>query len=272
MVNMFHHGSVRGFRLARTLFGKGRYYTACYFVDGLLIDSGCTYTVAELGAALAESSVHTVVNTHHHEDHVGANLAFQEKGARVLASELACPIINGAVRRPPLLLYRRVLWGWPGKSAAAALGEYVQTKRHCFQVILTPGHTPDHICLYEPKEGWLFSGDAYVGGREKTLGPGPGCDIWGIIASLKKLAGLDIRLIFTGSGSVIKDPIQSLAEKIDYLEYTGKMVLEYYHRGFSIRQIRKIIFGRQQAIHYITMGDISSELLVLSYLKEHSKD
>ena len=27
------------------------------------------------------------------------------------------------------------------------------------QCLLTPGHTPGHMCLYEPEAGWLFSGD-----------------------------------------------------------------------------------------------------------------
>ena len=30
---------------------------------------------------------------------------------------------------------------------------------HMLQCVLTPGHTPGHMCLYEPQTGWLFSGD-----------------------------------------------------------------------------------------------------------------
>ncbi len=43
---------VRKFRLARSLLGKGLYYTAAYWVDGLMIDTGCAYTVSELLQAL----------------------------------------------------------------------------------------------------------------------------------------------------------------------------------------------------------------------------
>jgi glyoxylase-like metal-dependent hydrolase (beta-lactamase superfamily II) len=28
-----------------------------------------------------------------------------------------------------------------------------------FQVLHTPGHTPGHVCFYEPDEGVLFDGD-----------------------------------------------------------------------------------------------------------------
>jgi len=34
--------------------------------------------------------------------------------------------------------------------------EYGGCRLHC---ILTPGHTPGHICLYEPERKWLISGD-----------------------------------------------------------------------------------------------------------------
>ena len=39
----------------------------------------------------------------------------------------------------------------------------------CFQVIYTPGHSPDHICLFEHKHGWLFTGDLFVGGMDRAL-------------------------------------------------------------------------------------------------------
>ncbi len=265
MIHITQHGPVRGFRLARTLLGRGRYYTGCFFVDGLMIDAGCAFTVGELTAALAETPVHTVVNTHHHEDHVGANLAFQAKGAAVLASEPASAIISGAARRAPLMAYQRVLWGWPEKSAAQPLGEWVETDHHRFQVIPTPGHSPDHVCFYEPSEGWLFCGDAYVGGKDR--GVRLGTDIRGVIASLKKMAALDISLIFTGSASVVTDPAKALAEKIDYLEYKGKMVREYHRRGFNVRQIRKMVFGPEQMIYYVTQGNFSGDHLVMSYLE-----
>jgi glyoxylase-like metal-dependent hydrolase (beta-lactamase superfamily II) len=193
-----------------------------------------------------------------------------QKGAVVLASEAACPIINGAATRPPLMAYQRVLWGWPEKSPSEPLGEWVQTDRHRFQVIPTPGHSVDHVCLYEPNEGWLFCGDAYVGGKDRGLRLG--YDIWGIIASLKKLAQLDISLIFTGSGSLVENPAQALAEKIDYLQYKGKMVREYHRRGFNVRQIRKMVFGGHQAIYYFTQGNFSGEYLVMSYLEGEAEE
>jgi glyoxylase-like metal-dependent hydrolase (beta-lactamase superfamily II) len=36
-------------------------------------------------------------------------------------------------------------------------------------VIPTPGHSEDHICLFEPNEGWLFSGDLFISERVKYM-------------------------------------------------------------------------------------------------------
>ena len=38
-------------------------------------------------------------------------------------------------------------------------GETITTGVYDLEVIWTPGHSPGHICLYEPKNQLLFSGD-----------------------------------------------------------------------------------------------------------------
>lgn len=259
------YGPVRGFRLCRALMGKGWYYTACYHVDGLMVDSGCAHTVGELLAALEGQQVHTVVNTHAHEDHVAANRALQERhGARVLAHALAVPMLSGQAPRPRLFPYQWVLWGWPQTSRVEEAPEWVETPRHRFQVLHTPGHGPDHICLYEPSEGWLFCGDAYVGGRDRGLRRG--YDIWGIIAGIKRMASLEVARLFTGSGSVLDNPRQELLAKVAYLEEKGQEVLHLHAQGWPVGRIRKKQFGKRQQIDYITTGDFTGGHLVRSYL------
>ncbi len=265
MIKVKQHGPVRGFSLARTILGKGRYYTACWWLDGCLIDSGCLHTVAELDAALAGLPLHTIVNTHAHEDHVAGNQPLaRARGARVLAPAPALAVLRGESPRPPLMPYQRLLWGWPQPGPTQALGELVQTPRHTLRVVRTPGHSPEHVVFFEPDQGWLFCGDAYVGGRERSLRRG--YDIWGIINSLRVMRSLRPSLIFTGSGSMAQNPEQALAAKLEYLEEKAARVAEYHQRGWSVRRIRRKLFGPQQAIHYITQGDFSGEHLVRSFL------
>jgi glyoxylase-like metal-dependent hydrolase (beta-lactamase superfamily II) len=260
---------VQGIRLARSVFGKGLYFTAAYWVDGLVIDSGCSYTVRELVSALADLHVEMILNTHSHEDHIGANLSLHGLwDAAIYAHPHALPILADPRNRQPLKPYQQIMWGYPEASQASAVGEQIETQHHNFQVIHTPGHSPDHICLYESNRGWLFSGDAFVGGRDRALRAD--FNIWQIIDSLKKLALLDVSFLFAGSGRIRENPIDEIREKIAYLEETGDKVLELHTQGQDYSQIRRTLFGRELPIAYLTLGNFSGKQLVRSFIEDKS--
>jgi glyoxylase-like metal-dependent hydrolase (beta-lactamase superfamily II) len=250
--------------MAHTLLGKPYYFTAAYWVDGLLIDTGCAHTARQLISALQGWTVERVVNSHSHEDHIGANAGVQDLfGCPILAHPDALPILENP-RLQPLQPYRRLFWGWPKPSTGQAIGEWVDTERFRFQVIHTPGHSPDHVCLFEHDRGWLFSGDAYIGGKDRALRQG--YDIYGIIASLRKLADLPVRVIFSGSGSVRDNGLAHIQDKIDYLEDLGERMRSLHDQGLSAHRIRRQIFGKELPITYLTLGHFSGLRLVRSYL------
>ena len=61
--------------------------------------------------------VDQIVNTHSHEDHIGANAQVQALfRCPILAHPDALPILQNP-RLQPLQLYRRLFWGWPKPSA-----------------------------------------------------------------------------------------------------------------------------------------------------------
>ncbi len=114
-------GVVTRFELARTLAGRGRYWTAAYLVGDTLIDSGCAHTARELVNALAHVDVRAILNTHSHEDHIGGNgplrqsrpeiatkiRYLEELGDRVLERRRSGASVGQIVREllgPPLLL------------------------------------------------------------------------------------------------------------------------------------------------------------------------
>lgn len=251
-------------RVARTILDRTYYHTAAYWVDGLLIDTGCAHTARQFTSALRHWAVDQVVNTHSHEDHIGANAQVQAAHrCPILAHADALPILQDP-RRQPLQLYRRVVWGWPRPSRGEPLGEWVETQNLRFQVIHTPGHAPDHVCLFEPDRGWLFSGDAYIGGEDRALRAG--YDIHGIIDSLKKLAELPVRVILAGSSSVRANGAQPLQAKIAYLEELGERIRALHDEGLAPPRIRRRLFGRELPISYLTLGHFSGRRLVDSYL------
>ena len=269
MLKITSYGDVTRFDLARTLASRGRYWTSAYLVDGLMIDTGCAFSAAELVRALSETPLAGIVNTHSHEDHIGANgpLQRQRDGLEIRAHPLALPILADPRRRQPLQLYRRILWGWPEPSQGKPLsdGEVIKTEHYRFQVIYTPGHSPDHICLYEPDQGWLFSGDLFVGGQDRALRAG--YDVWGIIFSLKRIAALPATTLFPSSARVRDNPAAELAAKIEHLEKLGEQVLALHRQGRSVNEIVRALCGGPMLIEAITLGHFSRRRLVLSYLE-----
>ncbi len=268
MLRRQDYGEVTRFDLARTLLGQGRYWTTAYLVDGLLIDTGCAFSAAELVTALSGRHLVGIVNTHTHEDHIGANgrLQRQRDGLPIWAHPLALPVLADPRGQQPLHTYRRVMWGWPEPSQGqpVADGAVLETERYRFQVVYTPGHSPDHLCLYEPDQGWLFTGDLFVGGRDRALRAG--YDIWAIIASLKRIAALPATTLYPGSARVRDNPAGELAAKIAHLEELGEQVQTLYRQGRSVHQIVQALCGGPMLIEVITLGHFSRRRLVLSYL------
>ncbi len=269
MLKSTQYESVTRFDFARALAGRGRYWTTAYLVDGMMVDTGCAYTARELVRALGGIPLVRIVNTHSHEDHIGANGALQRErfGLEILSHPLALPVLADPRRTQPLHPYRRIFWGWPEASQGKPIsdGAVIETEHHHFQVIHTPGHSPDHLCLYEPHQGWLFTGDLFVGGQERALRRD--FDIWQIIASLKKIAVLPAARLFPASARVRDNPQQELATKISYLEELGKRVLDLRRQGQSVRGIVRAVCGGPMPIEFITLGHFTRQWLVLSYLR-----
>jgi len=273
MVKITPFGNVTRFDLARNLAGRGRYWTTAYLLDGLLIDTGCAHAAGEFMVSLGNAPLTCIVNTHTHEDHIGANGLLQRlhKDLRILAHPRALPVLADPRGQQPLHPYRRLFWGWPEPSRAAPLqdGETIETERFRFLALHTPGHSPDHVCLHLPQQGWTFTGDLFVGGYERALRAG--YDIWQIIASLKRIAALESCVIFPGSARIREQPKKELVSKIDHLEELGGKVLDLHHRGWSVNSIVRHLCGKPMWIEAVTLGNFSRRHLILSYLMQSTE-
>lgn len=261
---------VTRFDCARTLLGRGRYWTSAYLIDGLLVDTGCAHTAREFDQALSGTPVVHILSTHSHEDHIGANGLLQRTNPQVLLSAhpLALPILADPQRTQRLHPYRQLFWGMPDPCHAqpVADGAVIETAHYAFRVIYTPGHSPDHLCLYEPMQGWLFTGDLFVGGQDRSLRAG--YDIVQIIASLKRIAELPSSRLFPASARVRDKPQEVLAAKISYLEELGEKIRELKQQGRTVKEIVRSLCGASMPIEWITLGNVTREHLVRSYLSD----
>jgi glyoxylase-like metal-dependent hydrolase (beta-lactamase superfamily II) len=228
-----------------------------YLIEGtqgnLLIDTG--FDTPEAFGALRDAlkfsgfgfkDITVIAATHIHPDHYGmVDKLKQMSGARVALSDLEAKFIDSRYGRTDALLeeVKKLLAsnGIPETDltelaeSSLAIKQYVGVVKPDiilkdgdkitvaaseFKVILTPGHSPGHICLYEPKRKLLFSGDHVLPDIFPHVGfhPQSGANPLGdFFKSLDALANLEVSFIFPGHGSVFSGFHLRLGE------------LHYYH-------------------------------------------
>ena len=126
-----------------------------------------------------------IVSSHGHWDHIGDNAAVAEHtGADVGAhpldhDRLIHPSTNAPFDIPPSV-----------PAVDLAEGGEVRFGSIRLRVLHTPGHTEGSVCLYEPDEGLLFSGDTlFAGGWGRVDLPGGDPDA--MVASLGRFLDLE---------------------------------------------------------------------------------
>ncbi len=268
MVRVTEFGDVLRFDIATNLAGRGRYWTTCYLVGSTLIDTGCAHAAPEFVRVLAGRPIDRILQTHCHEDHIGGTWAvLRDRGDIPVFAHPGCvEVLDDPRGKQPLHPYRRVMWGWPRPVSARPLveGDVIDAGPYRFQALYMPGHSVDHLCFLEPDRRWLFSGDLYVGGKDRALRNDG--DVWGIIASLRRAAGLQLTTLFPGSARIPEDPHGAIAGKVDYYEGLGNRVLDLRREGRSIGAITRQVCGGPMPIELVTIGHYSRRNLVRSFL------
>ncbi len=110
-----------------------------------------------------------ILNTHHHWDHVGANLALkQQTGCKVIAASSDQERI-------------------PGIDICVEQGDVILLGEHQAQVLETPGHTSGHVVYYFAGDQALFCGDTlFVMGCGRLFEGTPG-QMYASLQTLKAL-------------------------------------------------------------------------------------
>lgn len=110
-----------------------------------------------------------IFTTHHHTDHVEANLALKEHyGLEIIGPREEAVAI-------------------PGLDRAVADGDTFEFGSYPVNVIETPGHTAGHVCYHLPDAKLLFAADTLFALGCGRLFERPAADMW---HSLQKLAAL----------------------------------------------------------------------------------
>jgi len=216
----------------------------CYAVRGgersLIIDTGlnrpeCLQAieqgVRELDIDLAKADFFI---THFHTDHLGLVGEIARDGNRVYFNKTEVDwMMNwggwdvmfnyGARNGFPLEQLKAAFRSHPGARFAPSRipelqilseGDQLRVGDYTFRAISTPGHSPGHICLYEPEYKLLVSGDHVLGDIT------PNIQCWSdesnplkdYLNNLDKVRSLEMDLMLPGHRGLIGEPVKRIDE------------------------------------------------------------
>ncbi len=263
MVRVRRIGDVVQFTMGRIVLGQPLYLVAAYYADGLLVDTGPPAVAREFARAVAGLPLSSVILTHAHEDHAGNSPLLAARGLQPLAHPLALPLL----RHPPRqYVYQRAVWGRQPPSDAAPAPAEIATPRLRLRVLHTPGHSPDHICLFEERHGWLFSGDLFLSPYVKVLRRDE--NPHQIIASLRRVLDLPVTTVFCASGKVVPDGRAALQRKLDFWERLRDQARDLRRLGRTPAEIRRALLGSEGAFRLVTLGHFSKQNLIDALLRD----
>jgi glyoxylase-like metal-dependent hydrolase (beta-lactamase superfamily II) len=229
-------------------------FVNCYLIQGkggwLMVDIGwhAQETLHVLEAGLQElgldlTDIATIIVTHVHPDHFGLAGRIKQVSPNTrllahrwewdfiepryikfadLANKMGAMLNQHGVPSPDLLALESA--SMPALQFVTVTlpdeplygGEVISTGIYELETIWTPGHSPGHICLYEPQNRLLFTGDHilptittnisyHIQSGENPLGD--------YIHSLRKLENLEVSMVLPGH----EDPFNDLPERINQI-------------------------------------------------------
>lgn len=206
-------------------------HTNCYLIYTsqvvLVIDPGSHYEDEQqaLHAAIddllaAGRTMHSILITHVHPDHIGGVNALRAHLGEVgvAAHAITAEALQDNIQVDTLLADQDViqLEGEPSIT---------------LQVMHTPGHARGHLCLYEARTGTLISGDNIVGMGSVLIDPPEG-NMREYLKSLEDMRALpNLSVIFGGHGPAIANPYTKIDEYISHRLEREKKVLGAVQNG-----------------------------------------
>jgi glyoxylase-like metal-dependent hydrolase (beta-lactamase superfamily II) len=237
-----------------------------FFVDGLLIDTGHSNAQKSALKKFSELEIEQIILTHHHEDHAGNLHALKKiKDYSVYAHKTCVQLMESP---PPVCFIERKTWGAnTAVEGITPVDEIIETDQYKFHIIPTPGHSKDHICLYEANQGWLFSGDLYVHHYIRYFMATE--SVTEQIKSLKKVLQLDVQRFFC-SHSFREDLFQErFGKKLQFLEDFHGNVIELHQKGLRPAKIMKALQMKEKwMIRILSGGWLSGINMVQSSIRD----
>ena len=247
-------GEIEAIRLGYGPIGPPFMSVYLYILDGIVIDTGQGHMRKTVIDLLGEKKLHRILLTHHHEDHSGnASAINRHHHIEVFGHPIAAQKLATDFR---ILPYQRFVWGRSENIRLSPLGPTVESDRYTLVPVHTPGHSKDHTVFWEETNGWLFSGDLYLGQRIKFFRSDE--KIFDQIESLKKVLELDFDALFCVHNPSPQKGKLKLKQKLQFLEDIAGQVQRLKDAGMNQKAIFKQMDpGKDRWVKLMTMGNVS---------------
>jgi glyoxylase-like metal-dependent hydrolase (beta-lactamase superfamily II) len=216
-----------------------------YLIKGgkrnLLVDTGFNWPeckeallagMAELGIDWAEVDFYI---THVHGDHSGLVYDLASSDSRVYCSRTDADIMRASMTSPWWLETNNsfIMHGFPRElisNQAENMTDFISGSNLNFTYVQdgdiieigsyhlvctsTPGHSPGHMCLYDPEHKLFISGDHILAHISSNITFWPGVDdsLGQYLDSLDRVNAMDISLVLPGHRELISDYRGRIAE------------------------------------------------------------
>lgn len=190
---------------------------------------------AAIEAAVGEAEVKAIIVTHTHPDHAPL--------ANPLARQYSVPAVGyaaGPEFEPDLIVED---------------GDTIQVGDTPLDVLYTPGHADDHICLRAGR--FLFTGDHIMGGSTVMVE-----DLVAYLDSLARLRKVEIDRMFPGHGPEIDNPDEIIEQYIDHrLDREQQIIAAVQSGAASIGAVVEDVYADvDQALHRIAAMSVAAHL------------
>jgi glyoxylase-like metal-dependent hydrolase (beta-lactamase superfamily II) len=220
------------------------YDVSAYLLGGVLVDTGFARGGRDLVQAVESLRPRGAIVTHWHEDHAGNVPALAARGVPLVMHARCETLLR---ERPAIRLYRREVWGHtePLRSPLARFDVAP------FELVETPGHSADHLVVWDAERRILASADLFLGvkvriAHEEEESPRT------LVASLRRAAALEPRLLLDAHRGPVWDAAAQLRAKADWNEEQIGEIERLHAQGVDDGEIVRRLFGGESLVGWVS--------------------
>ena len=239
------------------------YDVSAYLLGDVLVDTGFARGGRTLLDAVAALRPRGAVLTHWHEDHAGNAPALAARGVPMTMHARCEALLR---ERPAIRFYRRAVWG----QTTALRAPLVELEVAPLALIETPGHSADHLAVWDAERRILVSGDLFLGvkvrvAHEEDESPRA------LVASLRRMASLEPRVLLDAHRGLVRDAAAQLRAKADWNEEAIGEIERLSAEGVPPSEIVKRLFGGESVVGYVSGLEYSRRGFVRAVLREGAR-